>query len=95
MVDPIGPKSIATDRRIGAIARAVSPRAANGATSQPLATPSTPTLAAQLAASPPVDVERVAKIKRAVAEGNFPLSPDTIADRLIAARYEWMSHDPA
>ena len=54
-----------------------------------------PTVAAQLSVSAPVDVDRVQKIKQAVADGNFPLSPTTIADALIAARYEWMSHEPA
>jgi negative regulator of flagellin synthesis FlgM len=63
-------------------------------TKQPQAAP-TPTVAAQLAASAPVDVERVARIKEAIAKGTFPLSPSTIADALIAARYEWMSNDKA
>ena len=51
--------------------------------------------ARQLAASPPVDLERVTRIRRAIEEGRFPLSPSTIADRLIALRMDWIAHDEA
>lgn len=51
-------------------------------------------VAAELAAKPPVDSERVAQIKKAVADGTFPILPATIADRLLALRYDWLSHDP-
>lgn len=51
-------------------------------------------MAAELSARPPVDVERVQQIKRAIATGTFPILPATIADRLLAVRYEWMSNDP-
>lgn len=52
-------------------------------------------LAKSLAASPPVNVERVAEIKRAIATGKFPLLPSTIADRLIALKLEWNPNDKA
>jgi negative regulator of flagellin synthesis FlgM len=48
-----------------------------------------------LSASAPVDVERVAKIKRAIQEGRFPIFPSTIADRLIAFEQGWRINDPA
>lgn len=51
------------------------------------------TLSARLAAKPPVDADRIAQIKKAVANGTFPILPATIADRLLAVRYEWMSDD--
>jgi negative regulator of flagellin synthesis FlgM len=54
---------------------------------------SPPTLARTMAASAPVDVDRVALIKDAVESGRYPLSPASVADALIAAKYEWMSHD--
>lgn len=54
-----------------------------------------PSLARTLAAEPPVDVDRVKRIKEAIAAGKFPLSPSTVADALIAAKYEWMSNDQA
>ena len=50
-------------------------------------------VAADLAAKPPVNAERVQQIKRAIANGTFPILPATIADRLLAVRYEWMSDD--
>ena len=51
-------------------------------------------LAKAIAASAPVDKERVAQIKRAIATGNFPLLPATIADRLLALKLEWTGRDP-
>lgn len=43
-----------------------------------------------LAARPPVDLERVQQIKRALQEGRYPLVPARIADRLIAAQFKWI-----
>ena len=42
-----------------------------------------------MAAKPPVDVERVQMIKRALQEGRYPLVPAKIADRMIAAQLRW------
>lgn len=50
-------------------------------------------IAADLAAKPPVDGDRVQLIKRAIANGTFPILPATIADRLLAVRYEWLGND--
>jgi negative regulator of flagellin synthesis FlgM len=55
----------------------------------------TATVAKKLSAEPPVDVDRVRRIKQAVENGQFPISPAKIADRLIALRYEWMNNDKA
>lgn len=52
-------------------------------------------VAAELASAPPVDFDRVARIRRAIAEGRFPLSPATIADHLIALRLDWNGNDQA
>ena len=52
-------------------------------------------LAQSLAASAPVDTDRVAKIKKAIADGNFPIVPATIADRLIALKLQWHPTDEA
>ncbi|MGJ3628908.1 flagellar biosynthesis anti-sigma factor FlgM [Sphingomonas sp. MMS24-JH45] len=54
-----------------------------------------PTLAKQLATSAPIDADRIRIIRDAIAKGMFPLSPATVADRLIAAKYEWMNNEPA
>ncbi|QIQ87157.1 flagellar biosynthesis anti-sigma factor FlgM [Erythrobacter sp.] len=37
-------------------------------------------------ATPPVDRERVAEIRKALEEGRYPLVPTRIADAMIAAR---------
>lgn len=72
-----------------------TPRAAAPATTAtPTPTPA-PTLARQMASAAPQDADRIRLIKDAIAKGMFPLSPATVADRLIAAKYEWMSNDPA
>ena len=68
-----------------------TPRAAAPATA---ATPApAPTLARQMASAAPQDADRIRLIKDAIAKGMFPLSPATVADRLIAAKYEWMSNE--
>jgi len=41
--------------------------------------------AAALAAAPPVDADRVAAIRAALADGSYPLVPTRIADAMIAA----------
>lgn len=101
MVDPMGTNGVASDR---AVARVLA-----AAATTPPPTPTTPArqastaadvaslggVAAALAARPPVDADRVAQIKKAVANGTFPILPATIADRLLAVRYEWMTDDQA
>lgn len=94
MVESVKPTTIkANDLRVGAVTRvAAAGRTATTAAAQAPAA-AAPTLAKAMAASAPVDGARVALIKDAVANGRFPLSPASIADSLIAAKYEWMSHD--
>lgn len=94
MVDAIGANPLNNNRKITGVTRVAAPAAATSVTKQP-ETSQAPTVAAQLSVSPPVDADRVNKIRQAIADGKFPLSPVTIADRLIAARYEWMAHDQA
>jgi negative regulator of flagellin synthesis FlgM len=52
-------------------------------------------VAASLSASPPVDTDRVATIRKAIEEGRFPLSPATIADNMIALKLNWVRNEPA
>jgi negative regulator of flagellin synthesis FlgM len=96
MVDPIGNKAGAvSDRRILPVATTVpvqAPRTAS-AGSEPAVAPAAATLAESMAAQPPVDSERVARIRRAVQEGRFPIYPTTIADRLLALKMEWNPND--
>lgn len=70
-----------------------APRAAPSTTTAAATPTPAPTLAKQLATSAPVEADRVRLIKDAIAKGMFPLSPATVADRLIAAKYEWMQND--
>ncbi|WP_197054287.1 flagellar biosynthesis anti-sigma factor FlgM [Sphingomonas sp. 37zxx] len=48
-----------------------------------------------LASKPPIDAERIARIRRAVKDGTFPISPATIADRMLALKLNWKPNDPA
>ncbi len=52
-------------------------------------------LAKSMAASPPVNGDRVTEIKRAIANGSFPILPATIADRLLALSLNWDGHEAA
>ncbi|VVT06744.1 Flagellar biosynthesis anti-sigma factor FlgM [Sphingomonas sp. EC-HK361] len=98
MVDSVGsvPGSI-TDRRVGAVTRVQTVRtvfsAANAGEAAAVQAPQT--LAAELAAAAPVDLDRIAEIKAAVQAGTFPILPAKIADQLIALRLEWMRDDQA
>lgn len=104
MTDPVamagGDRAVARALSTVAAAAPVRPAPPTGTPArdaQRLSTPAdiaaTGGLAAQLAARPPVDAERVQQIKKAIANGTFPILPATIADRLLAVRYEWMSND--
>jgi negative regulator of flagellin synthesis FlgM len=48
-----------------------------------------------MAASAPVDSDRVGEIKKAIATGTFPILPATIADRLLALKLNWDGHESA
>lgn len=95
MVDPSGfrPISIA-DRRVAPVAAAAPVKAADGAT-QAARSGTAASITRAAAASAPVDVERVARIKKAIADGNFPLVPSTVADRLLALKLQWNPNDKA
>jgi len=94
MVDPIVNKSITAADLRADIARANAPvakvaRISVAAKTGSAVVSTAAETAKTLAASPPVDSERVQRIRRAVADGTFPISPATIADRLIAFEQGW------
>ena len=92
MVEAIGSNvGRVSDRRIATVTRIAATPPAPAS----VAPETTVTVAPQLSARPPVDTERVRAIRTAIENGTFPISPATIADRLIAARYEWMNDDAA
>lgn len=41
-------------------------------------------LLADLASGPPIDAEKIAALRAAIAEGRYPVDPDKIAERMIA-----------
>ena len=90
MVDPVGIKASAiSDLRTDAVkadakvAQVAQAAAVQKVASSPVESQASATVKV-MAATAPVDVDRVAQIKRAVQEGRFPIYPATIADRLIA-----------
>jgi negative regulator of flagellin synthesis FlgM len=91
MVDPIGIKAgTVVDRRQVSVAAASSVEPVKTVTAEPKAVETAAAEISQtMAAQPPVDSERVAKIRRAVQDGRFPIYPSTIADRLLALKLEW------
>jgi negative regulator of flagellin synthesis FlgM len=98
MMDPIGAKPVAPGERrlvapVGPVARPASAQAATSDTAARVS--SLAETARALAAKPPIDADRVATIRRAVQEGNFPITPATIADRMIALKLNWKPNDPA
>jgi negative regulator of flagellin synthesis FlgM len=99
MVDPVGLKaSVAAARPVAPVAPVSTVQApqVTAQTAQVRADPSTlQALSQPLAAQPPVDAERVSKIKKAIADGNFPLVPSTVADRLLALKLEWNPNEPS
>ncbi len=95
MVDPIAAKPVSAKERPVRVAKvdgaasaaAVMPRGE----AQTVASPEFgfQALARELAERPPVDAERVAKIRQAIANRTYPLFPETVADRLLALKLNW------
>ena len=94
MVDPVGFKPASFAPRLTLVAAAAPVRHAEGAT-ETATSSAAASLTQSAAASAPVDAERVARIKKAIADGNFPLVPSTIADRLLALKLQWNPNDQA
>jgi negative regulator of flagellin synthesis FlgM len=97
MVDPVGIKGGPVFDRsrlapVAASAQAQPARSTQGDVQQASGARS---LTQSMAATPPVDADRVARIKKAIEDGRFPLVPSTIADRLIALRLQWNPNDAA
>jgi len=108
MVDPITAKPIAATERAGVpvqnapiaqpplvTAEASTVAAEQAARPAPAPAAGVQALVSELAAEPPVDEARVARIRSAIANGTYPLSPENIADRLIALKLNWIPHDPS
>jgi negative regulator of flagellin synthesis FlgM len=95
MVDPIGARTISgRDVAVSRITPVSSAKTSTG-TTQTADTAALTGVSQALSTAPPVDTDRVARVKKAIADGKFPILPTTIADRLIAYKLEWTQNDPA
>lgn len=92
MIDPIGvkPGTVQAVRPEPSTTKVVPLQSAAAAQPAVAAETSLRETAKAMAAKPPVDAERVQQIKRALAEGRYPIVPAKIADRLIAAQLRWV-----
>lgn len=97
MVDSISSKTVGSvERRVAPVASTVAAPVVTTVAAKPEETVSTLSgIARSLAASAPVDTDRVATIKKAIADGKFPILPATIADRLLALSLQWNPNDQA
>ena len=94
MVDPVGSRTTPDSKAVARVSRVVGTKPpATEAKASAAAVSSPGAVARELAADIPVDAERVAAIKAAVAAGRFPISPAKIADRLIALKMQWETTD--
>lgn len=79
------PFEIGPARAVGAISNRLA-RETHGHAPAKASTPDAPVAASPLSAGePPVDVERVAQIRKAVEDGTYPILPAKVADAMIAA----------
>lgn len=98
MVDPITTRPIGSDRSV-TLARAAPTRSLTTAPASEAGgtqvTRSLGGLVADYAATPPVDQERVDRIRRAIANNTYPITPETVADRLLALKLNWNANEPS
>jgi len=92
MVQAIGPKAVTAPDRLSdrlavpvAQAAPTSNRPSAGTTQQLELS----ALAFDYGKQAPVDEKRVEEVKRAVRNGTYPITPETIADRLLALKLFW------
>ena len=93
MVDSIGWKATRPATRTTPVAPTSLVRPAPSSNSA--AAVASPDTVRTLAAKPPVDLERVSRIRKAIADGAFPVVSSTIADRLLALKLQWNLNGPA
>ncbi|TPG41093.1 flagellar biosynthesis anti-sigma factor FlgM [Sphingomonas koreensis] len=90
MVDPVGAKPVSSlDRRIAPVAPSAAAAAADPVTETPLRAASVASVAHDAAVAAPIDQDRVAALRAAIAAGSYRIDPETVADRLIGHQHEW------
>jgi negative regulator of flagellin synthesis FlgM len=100
MVDPLGAKPVSqVDRaRPAPVAPLTPARPAENADARAttgLQASALVSTARDMARTPPVDHERVAEIRKAIADGRYPLLPYRIADHMLALKMNWDPNDAA
>ena len=95
MVESIGTRPVSSETKVPRVAptKPVPMPSGEARASGTGDTPALSGIAAAMASKPPVDVDRVALVRRAIERGEFPILPATIADQMIALKYDWMSAD--
>lgn len=95
MVDPIGAKPVRSPGdSISPVSAAASAPEVAAVADEREAQQQTATVAEtarRAAEAPPVDHERVAVLRAAIANGNYRPAPQTIADKMIGAMQEWIA----
>jgi len=95
VVDAIGPKTVSMPERlaVSAIASTGSVAATANAANRPTTTASQhlelSAIASETGKGVPVDTQHVEAVRRAVRNGTYPITPDTIADRMLALKLNW------
>ena len=90
MVDAIGPKTVSTPDRLVVSTPPVTSVAAAAKRSEtaPRALELS-AVASEVGKGVPIDNQHVEDVRRAVRNGTYPLTPDTIADRMLALKLNW------
>ena len=91
MLDAIGPKAVTPlDRLVVPVAAtSQSPNAAARPSEAASRQLELSALAFDFGKISPVDEKRVEEVKRAVRNGTYPITPETIADRMLALKLYW------
>ena len=101
MVDRISAAPVTATERVAAartaapVAQPVVPAPKPSAAEPSTTASALQSLVGELAAKPPVDENRVARIRNAIATGAYPISPENVADRLIALKLNWIPREPS
>ena len=91
MVDAIGPKAILPqDRLVVPVAAAAQPAKTTDRPSEAASRQlELSAIAFDFGKPNPADEARVEEVRRAVRDGSYPITPETIADRMLALKLYW------